>query len=340
MQKLKLLVIFSIFVFVVASAAQLRQIGVVDIPGRPGFESIVWAEGKLVMSHPGADRVDVFDPVKRRIVTQIEGMKDPRGIAVDGAASKVYIATAGANAIAVVDAKTWQLTNTISLSAQPSALLLVPGGLLYVTNLHGTSVLIVDPVKGGEVARVDMGGTPEQLAWDPQQHGVFVSMQDRATVALIGSDNQVSKRYQLTAWQPTGLALDARQRRLFVAVRYAVLVVNADTGAEIARIPAAAGTDSLWFDESNGTLYAADSGGVVNMIRTDNNQFISEHELRTEVRGHTIAFDPEKKMVYLPGGSEGRSKLVILRRVEAPAGAPATSAKQAVVPQPTVAEKH
>ncbi len=74
MRNLRLIPFFVTCVFVVASAAQLRQIAIVDIPGRPGFESVAWANGELVMAHSGADKVDVFDPVRRRVVAQIPGM--------------------------------------------------------------------------------------------------------------------------------------------------------------------------------------------------------------------------------------------------------------------------
>ena len=48
--------------------------------------------------------------------------------------------------------------------------------------------------------------------------------------ALDASDS-VLNRFRLAASQPTGLEFDAAQRRLFVAVRHAVLVLNAETGA-------------------------------------------------------------------------------------------------------------
>ena len=329
MRRPSLIVFLVTLVLVAASAAQLRQVALIDIPGRPGFDTIVWADGKLVIAHPGADKVDVFDPARRRVIAQIPDMKEPRGIAVDTDADKVYIANAGANSIAVIDPKTWKVENQIAVSMSPNALLLVPGGKLYVTDSRNGMVSVVDPKQGGEVAKVDMGGLPQQMAWDPDQHGVFVTLQDKATVALLGEDNHVTKQYKLMASQPTGLALDAKQRRLYVAVRYAVLVVNADSGSELARIPAAGGADTLWLDGTRHTLYIADTGGSVNMVSTDNNQYVSQDELQTQVKGHTMAFDPAKRMVYMPGGREGRSKLVILKQVQTPqATAPANAKEQ------------
>ena len=345
MRNLRLLAFFLTSVLVVASAAQLRQVAIIDIPGRPGFDSLAWAEGKLVIAHRGADKVDVFDPAKRRVIAQVTDIQEPRGIAVDAQAGKVYVASAGGNGLAVIDAKTWKLENKLALGFSPSELLLVPGGKLYVSNRSGNAVSVVDPVNGGEAAKINIGGIPEGLAWDSGTRTLFVSVQDQNAVVGVGPDDKVDKKFQLRASLPTGLALDAQQRRLYVAVRYAVLVLNADNGTEIARIPAAGGTDTLWFDESTRTLYAADSSGSVNMIATDNNRFISEHELKTEVRGHTLAFDPQKKMVYMPGAREGRSKLVILKRVEnnanAPANAKTAPPQQGAAAQPgaTVADK-
>lgn len=345
MRTLRLLAFFLTSVFVVASAAQLRQVAIIDIPGQPGFDSLAWADGKLVIAHRGAGKVDVFDPAKRRVIAQITDIAEPRGIAVDAQAGKVYVASAGVNALAVVDAKTWKLESKLALGMSPKGLLLAPGGKLYVSNWRNNSVSLVDPANGGQVAKIDVGGIPEGMVWDSGTRTLFVSVQDQNAVVSIGADNQVSKSFKVRASLPTGLALDAQQRRLYVAVRYAVLVLNADNGTEIARIPAAGGTDTLWFDESKRTLYAADSSGSVNMIATDNDRFISEHELKTEVRGHTLAFDPQKKMVYMPGGREGRSKLVILKRVEnnasAPANAKTTPPQQGATNPPgaTVADK-
>jgi hypothetical protein len=97
-----------------------------------------------------------------------------------------------------------------------------------------------------------------------------------------------------------------------------VLVLNADNGAEISRIPTNAGVDQVWFDDSTRSAYAASNGGVVTMIHSEGGKYVAEQELNTAVRGHNVAFDPVRSLVYVPGGFEGRSKLVILKRIETP----------------------
>ena len=56
---------------------------------------------------------------------------------------------------------------------------------------------------------------------------------------------KVINRFTLNASQPTGLVYDPQYHELYVAVRYAVLAISADTGAEIDRVAAPAGVDQL-----------------------------------------------------------------------------------------------
>jgi hypothetical protein len=41
-----------------------------------------------------------------------------------------------------------------------------------------------------------------------------------------------------------------------------------------------------------------------------------DREWASDVKGHTIAFDARNNMLYLPGGRDGRSKLLILRSLD------------------------
>ena len=320
---------FALAILAHAAVAQLRQIAMVEIPGRPGFDSMAFAGNYLVIAHRGANAVDIFDPHLRRLKAQITGMSDPRGIAVDEAAERVYVANAGSNSIAVLSINDWKMSDTISLQHSPDALLLA-GGRLYVANNLQDSVTIVDPEKRQELATLNVGGRPQHMLRDPATNLIFATLEQTSQVVAFDAGQQITKRYQLTASQPTGLALDAKGRRLFVAVRSAVLVLDADNGTELARVPAAAGIDDLWFDDNRQALYAAATDGSVNLIIARGDRFQSQHELQTQVRGHSMAYDPTKKTVYLTGGREGRSKLVILKTVDTQVAAgPASDASRA-----------
>ncbi len=308
-------------------ASQLRQLAIIDLRGEPGFEQAVFANGMLVLAHESSDRLDIFDPARRRLVAEVPGMASPHGLAVDAREQKVYVANSQAGSIAVVSARDWKLERTIALPLAPYSLTVAPdGGTLYVANWQDQSVSAVNLTAGDKVSTAEVGGSPQALLLDSALSKLFVSLQDTAeVVALDPATLKITNRYKLSASQPTGMVADATGRRLFVAVRHAIVELDAATGSEVARAAAPAGADSLWLDPASGVLYVASSGGYVDLYNTAG-KLAALEEIRTEVRGHTLAYDPARKLVFLPGGREGRSKLLILKNV-LPA-APSTPAEQ------------
>jgi DNA-binding beta-propeller fold protein YncE len=295
----------------VAPAARLRQVAMVDLPGDPGFNQVAIANGQVVISRPGTNTIEIFSPVKRRVVARISQVQDPRGIAVDDDASRVYIALGGSSSLAVINSHNWQVEKLVPLEHRPEKLLWVPQTkTLFVSSTLNRTVSIVDPLVGRETAVIELNALPQGMVYDSGKQQLLVSLQDLSEVAGIDHSNKIVSRFKLTASEPTGLALDSARRRLYVAVRYAVLSLNADTGAELARIPAPGGTNSLILDSERNLLYAAGGDGSVLAIDLARNAV--DHELPTNVKGYSIAFDPAHKMIFMPGGREGRSKMVIL----------------------------
>ncbi len=64
-------------------AAKLRQVALIDLPGSPGFSQVTMANGQVVITRPGTNTIEIFSPVKRRVIARISQISDPRGIAVD-----------------------------------------------------------------------------------------------------------------------------------------------------------------------------------------------------------------------------------------------------------------
>jgi YVTN family beta-propeller protein len=310
---------FKLFFFLIlscslmASAAKLKQVAMIDLPGNPSFNQVAIANGQVVITRPETNTIEIFSPVKRRIVARISQVDNPRGIAVDDAANRVYIALAGSNRIAVVNTTNWQVEQLIPVTSTPEKLLWVPETkTLFLSSLRDRSIGIVDLRLGTERADVDLKALPQDMLYDAARQQLLVSLQDSGEVAALDRSNQIT-RYKLTASEPTGLALDSSRRRLYVAVRYAVVVLNADNGTEISRIPAPGGTNSLSLDPADGLLYAAAGDGSV--LAIDINRGVADYELPTDVKGYSIAYDASHKMLFFPGGREGRAKLVILRPV-------------------------
>lgn len=300
-----------------AWGAQLRQIAVLDIPGRPGFDELEFAEGRLVMAHSANDMLEVFDLAKRRIVQQVPGMAEPHGLAADPRGGKIYVANSRGKNIAVVSTTGWKVERTIPLPASPYRLAITAdGSRLFAANWEDRSLSVIDLAAGDRVTSVNLGGNPAALALDSARQRVFASLQDTAEVVAVDAKSlALTERFKLAASQPTAILLDSPNRRLYVAVRHAVLSLDPATGQELGRAAAPAGADSLWLDPAGGVLYVASGGGIINTYHTGGDNLIALEQVQTEVRGRSVAFDPSRQLVFLPGGREGRSKLLILKQV-------------------------
>jgi DNA-binding beta-propeller fold protein YncE len=335
MRNIKVLLFITILsCSVYGLAAKLRQIALIDLPGSPGFNEVTMANGQVVISRPGTNTIEIFSPVKRRVIARISQISDPRGMAVDDEAGMLYVALAGSSTVAAVDTRSWKVEKMIPLEHRPDKLLWVPQmKALYVTSVLDRTLSAVDLETGAESAVVELNGLPQGLIYDPARHVILVCLQDLNQIAVIDGSNKIAGRFKLVASEPTSLALDEEHRRLFVAVRYAVLEINPDTGVEVRRIPAPAGTDALVLDPGGSLLYAAAGDGSV--LAIDLNRNIVDHELPTDVKGYSIAYDPAHKMLFLPGGREGRSKMVIL----SPSSVPENKLQNAASPLPGVSQQ-
>ena len=320
------ILVLLMFACTLASASDLRQIGMVNLPGPPGFEAVAFDNGLLLLTQPGASAVDVFDPVRRRTVAQITGLQSPRGIAVDEKAGRVYVADHGSNSIAVVASDGWKVVDSIAVPGSPNSLWLAADGKLYWTDADAEAISLLDLRTKQDVAKADLGGTPRDLAADSARQVVFVTLQDAHQIVAVDGQLRIVNRFPLSASQPTGLVYDPQYHELYVAVRYAVLAINAGTGAEIDRVAAPAGVDALWLDPDSRTLFAASEGSLL-VISAKGRLSKADELITAGIKGHTVAYDAEKRMVLLPGGSEGKSKLLILRPMAANAQQDDTDAR-------------
>src|SRR4051794_27805037 len=235
MRKIKtVLLLISLCCPVSGFAAKLRQVALIDLPGSPGFNQVTMANGQVVISRPGTNTIEIFSPVKRRVVARISQISDPRGMAVDDEGGMLYIALAGKNSIAVVDTRNWKVEKLVPVQHRPDKLLWVPQTkTLYATSVLNRTLTAIDLQTGGSEGEIiELNALPQDLVYDPARRAVLISLQDLNQVALIDLSNKIVGRFKLVASEPTGLALDEERRRLYVAVRYAVVELNADTGQE------------------------------------------------------------------------------------------------------------
>jgi len=305
------------------SQSRLSTVAMIDMPGRPGFEAIAFANNFIVVSQTAGNTIDVFDPQKRRVVAQITNIAQPRAIAVDAKNNRFYVAAAN-SVIDVVSSQDWEVKDSFTVQGSADVLALAADGVrLYVGDKVNSTVSAVDTSLRKTIASAQLSGRPEAIAVG-DANTIYVSVQDQSLIVAIDPQMHIASQFKLNASQPAGMVFDSSSHRLYVAVRAAVVALNADNGSEVARVAAPRGIQSLEFDPATHTLFAA-GGGSILLLDTAGG-LSSADELLAEIKGHTLIFDPGRKLLFMPGGREGRSKMLIVKDLKnAGASQPAAS---------------
>jgi DNA-binding beta-propeller fold protein YncE len=101
--------------------------------------------------------------------------------------------------------------------------------------------------------------------------------------------------------QPTGLAYDATDKRLFTVCRAnkGMSVLDATTGKVITTVPIGGGVDAVVYDEADKLVFASNGDGTATIIRQESpDKYSVIQTLMTAPRAKTMAFDKKTKKIY------------------------------------------
>jgi DNA-binding beta-propeller fold protein YncE len=203
------------------------------------------------------------------------------------------------------DTATLKVIRKIDVGKGPDGIYYDPGSKRVFTNNHGShDITAIDAVSGEVVGTVKLEGDGEEavIAGDGN---IFVNSEDTAEV--VGFDPrtlQVTKRFPIgVAKTPTGLAYDAKNKRLFIACRTEpkMVVMDAVSGKVIADFPIATGADWAEFDAASGSIFVSTAPGTMNVFHQKSaNEYEAAGEVATQTGSRTMAFDRKTKKIFLP----------------------------------------
>src|SRR6266853_2720242 len=207
--------------------------------------------------------VMVVDPYKGSSVGDIPNTAGVHGIALAQDLGKGFTSNGRDNTVTVFDMKTLKETAKIKIEGEnPDAILYDPASKrVFTFNGRSKNATVIDATNNTVIATVPLDGKPEFAVADGKGV-VFVNIEDKNEITSIDAKKAaVIKSWPLTGCdEPSGLAMDVKNRRLFAGCGNKVMaVVNADTGKVVTTIPIGQGVDANGFDP--GTELAFSSNG-------------------------------------------------------------------------------
>jgi YVTN family beta-propeller protein len=166
----------------------------------------------------------------------------PRGLAVDGATGRVYVALWEADALAVVEGihhTLWKLVPGIPGASGVA----VDDTRVYVTAARSDELIVLDAETCAIIQRVPVGDAPYAVVADHARRRVYVSNAGEDTVSIVDSDaGAVVSTVKLGGLgHPQNLALDSIHGRVYVTYALTpkyrgIVAIDASTGQITAQL--------------------------------------------------------------------------------------------------------
>jgi len=267
------------------------------------------ANRRLFVSH--GDQVDVLDADAVKVVATLPGFKKVHGIAVAPTAGRVFVTDGTLDVVKAFDAKTWKPAGDVAVGKNPDAILFDPAsGLIFAFNNHGASASLIDPATLKVTATLELGGAPE-FGRSDGKGTVWVNLEDKSEVVRIDARKRtVTAHWPLApCTEPTGMAFDSKNRRLFVGCNNSLMaVVDADKGKVITTVPIGPGVDATAFDPATGNIFNSCGGGEGSLavIHQDGpDKYTPVQSIATQPRAKTLALDPRTHRLFLSAATFG-----------------------------------
>ena len=283
----------------------------VTVGGEGGWDllSADHAAGRLYVSHSG--QVEVLDLKTLKSVGTIPNTPRAHDILVVPAHKRGFVSCGESNSVLLFDPVTLAVTGTVATGEGPDVLLYdAYSGRVFVFNSDGHSATVLNAATAKVLGTVALGGAPEFGATDGAGT-IFVNLEDKSEVVAFDSKTLKVKHHWPLApgEEPTGLAYDKEQHRLFSACgNKLVVALDARTGKVLGTAPSGSGTDGLAFDAARHRLFTPNGGdGTLSVFRTDaaDGKLPLVETVPTAKGARTVVLDPVSHHLYLPAADYG-----------------------------------
>jgi DNA-binding beta-propeller fold protein YncE len=273
------------------------------VPGNGGFDyvTIDSSARRLYLSH--GTQVDVVDADNGKLIGTIADTPGVHGIALAPEFKHGFTSNGRENKVSMFDPTTLQLINKIDVGKGPDGIYYDPGTKRVFTNNHGShDISAIDAKTGQVVGTVKVAGDGESAVVAGGL--IYVNLEDTNEVVTFDPKSlAVKQRFPIgVAKTPTGLAYDAKTKRLFIGCRNdpKMVVMDAVSGKVITSFPIGRGVDYATFDPQAKLVFFSCSEGVLNIFHEKSaDDYEDAGAVKTQPSARTMAFDPKTKKIFL-----------------------------------------
>ncbi|HKH98802.1 MAG TPA: YncE family protein [Candidatus Sulfotelmatobacter sp.] len=248
--------------------------------------------------------VMVLDADTGKSVGDIADTPGVHGIALAPELGRGFTSNGREGTVSLFDIKTLATTGKVKVGDNPDAILYDPATKrVFTFNGRSQDSTALDAASGKVLGTIKLDGKPEFAASDAKGE-IFVNIEDKSELVAIDPNKlEVKAKWPLApCTEPSGLAMDRKNRRLFVGCDNKMMaVVDADSGKVLATPAIGEGVDATAFDAENGLAFAScGEDGVLTVVKEESpDKFSVAENVPTQKGARTLALDAKTHNVFV-----------------------------------------
>ncbi len=287
-------------------AAQLALLRTMPVGGTGGWDYICADSRGRRLYVPRGTHTQILDLDTGAVLGDIADTNGVHGVALAPEQGLGFTSNGKDGTVSVFDVKTFKVSKVIKVGLKPDPIMYDRASKHVLAINHGDgTVSVIDPAAlDKEPVTITVGGTLEFAVGDGAGH-VFVNVEDKdETVEIDSKENKVLAHWPVAPGKaPAGLAIDARNHRLFVGCGNETLVVlDSESGKVLGTAQVGKGVDGVVFDRRlGGALSSNGKDGTISVVKeTSPGKFETVQTVKTIKGAKTIGLDTQKHVAVLP----------------------------------------
>jgi DNA-binding beta-propeller fold protein YncE len=271
--------------------------------------------------------LEVIDLAAGKRSKSIPGFKKPQGIAYVASLNKVFVASGDDGMVRVFRGDSLELLDSIKLELGPNRVAYDPNTKLLYVGYGGKDagkdfgeVGIIDAKTDKHLGDIKVEAHPAELLLSKSGETLFVFVSAASKVQVVDT----KKREVVSTWPVSSQrngdgAFDEKTQRLFIGTRTpaTMIVMDAKTGKEIAKLPTVEGMDGVYFNGAQRRVYVSggrdnDAGYVFVYQQTDADHYETIGKIQTKPGSGTSFWSPELNRFYVAAPARENEDAAIL----------------------------
>lgn len=271
------LLFWGIFLSTVAAWAQdkaplelAQTIPMEGVQGKIDHLSVDVKGKRLFVATTGNNSVQVIDLTQGKVVHKIEGLPEPQGLAFLPDLNRLAVAHGKDGSCRIFDGDSFKLLKSVDFKEDGDNVRYdAASKRIYVAHESG-GLGIVDAEKMEKVGDIKLEGHPEAFQLEKNGKRIFVNVPDAKHIAVVDREKAaVVAKWPLEKLEANyPMALDEANHRIFIGCRKPskVLVLDTETGKEVAVLTISRDTDDLFYDAPSRRIYLTAGEGFIDTI--------------------------------------------------------------------------